>query len=112
MNLGNDNWLLPLAVLFFIAFVLAMWTLWRDRRDLKNAVPPGGVLEGPLLSGSLEGGVDANNGIQIYTTTGLITPNSPWGEIQKVTYGLQAPTDSSSTNNGKDLVRVVAGDGL
>jgi Ca-activated chloride channel homolog len=35
MNLGNDTWLLPLAALFFIAFVLAMWTLWRDRRDLR-----------------------------------------------------------------------------
>jgi general secretion pathway protein J len=75
------------------------------RRDLKNAVPPGGLLAGPMQSGSLAGGVDANEGIQIYTTTGLITPNAPWAEIQKVTYGLQAPNDS--TNNGKDLVRTV-----
>src|SRR5947209_11721702 len=75
------------------------------RRDLKNAVPPGGLLEGPLQSGSLEGGVNANDGIQIYTTTGLITPNTPWGEIQKVTYALQASIDS--TNSGKDLVRTV-----
>src|SRR6185312_14584721 len=75
------------------------------RRDLKNAVPPGGMLEGPLQSGSLEGGVNANDGIQIYTTTGLITPNAPWGEIQKVTYALQAPADSST--KGKDLVRAV-----
>ncbi len=75
------------------------------RKDLKNAVAPGGLLAGPLQSGSLQGGVDANDGIQIYTTTGLITPNAPWGEIQKVTYGLQAPNDSSS--NGKSLVRTV-----
>jgi len=75
------------------------------RRDLKNAVAPGGMLAGPLQSGSLEGGTDANDGIQIYTTTGLITPNEPWGEIQKVTYGLQTPTDS--TNSGKELVRTV-----
>jgi type II secretion system protein J len=75
------------------------------RKDLKNAVAPGGMLAGPLQSGSLESGVDANTGIQIYTTTGLITPNAPWGEIQKVTYGLQAPNDSTSA--GKDLVRTV-----
>jgi type II secretion system protein J len=75
------------------------------RKDLKNAVAPGGMLAGPLQSGSLSSGVDANAGIQIYTTTGLITPNSPWGEIQKVTYGLQAPNDSSVA--GKDLVRSV-----
>jgi type II secretion system protein J len=75
------------------------------RKDLKNSVAPGGILAGPLQSGSLEGGVDANSGIQIYTTTGLITPNAPWSEIQKVTYGLQSPTDSTAT--GKDLVRTV-----
>jgi general secretion pathway protein J len=76
------------------------------RRDLKNAVPPGGMLAGPMQSGSLEGGVDSSDGIQIYTTTGLITPTAPWGEIQMVTYGLQSPTDSSA-NSGKDLVRTV-----
>jgi len=75
-------------------------------KDLKNAVAPGGMLAGPLQSGSAEGGVDANDGIQIYTTTGLMTPNSPWSEIQKVTYGLQAPSDNT-TNNGKDLIRTV-----
>jgi len=75
------------------------------QKDLKNAVAPGGMLAGPLQSGSADGGVDASSGIQIYTTTGLMTPNSPWSEIQKVTYGLQAPSDSSTT--GKDLIRTV-----
>ena len=76
------------------------------RRDLKNAVAPGGMLAGPMQSGSLDGGVDANNGIQIYTTTGLMTPNAPWAEIQRVTYGLQPPSDANSS--GKDLVRTVS----
>src|SRR4051812_4070391 len=53
------------------------------RKDLKNAVAPGGMLAGPLQSGS-----DENAGVQIYTTTGLMMPNSPWSEIQKITYGL------------------------
>jgi type II secretion system protein J len=75
------------------------------QKDLKNAIAPGGMLAGPLQSGSMAGGVDANNGIQIFTTTGLMTPNTPWSEIQKVTYGLQSPSDSSAT--GKDLVRTV-----
>jgi type II secretion system protein J len=75
------------------------------RRDLKNAVPPGGLLAGPMQSGSLEGGVDANSGIQIYTTTGLMTPNDPWSEIQKVTYELQTAPDA--TNGEKTLVRAV-----
>jgi len=34
-----------------------------------------------------------------------MTPNTPWSEIQKVTYGLQS--GESSTNNGKDLIRTV-----
>jgi len=76
------------------------------QKDLKNAVAPGGMLAGPLQSGSAIGGVDTDSGIQIYTTTGLMTPNTPWSEIQKVTYGLQSPTDNS-TNNGKDLIRTV-----
>jgi len=44
------------------------------RRDLKNAVAPGFMIAGPLQSGAFQGGVDANDGIQIYTTTGLLTP--------------------------------------
>lgn len=75
------------------------------RRDLKNVVPPGLMLAGPLQSGAFQGGVDANDGIQIYTSTGLITPNNPWGDIQKVTYGLQSSSDS--TNGSKDLIRAV-----
>ena len=75
------------------------------QKDLKNAVAPGGMLAGPLQSGSATGGVDANSGIQIYTTTGLMMPNTPWSEIQRVTYGLQAPNDSSVA--GKDLIRTV-----
>lgn len=75
------------------------------RRDLKNAVPPGGTLAGPMQSGSLAGGVDANSGIQIYTTTGLMRPDEPWSEIQLVTYGLQPSADANSP--GKDLIRTV-----
>lgn len=75
------------------------------QRDLKNAIPPGLMLAEPLQSGAYGNGMDANSGIQIYTTTGLITPNAPWGDIQKVSYGLQTSSDSSS--NGKDLIRAV-----
>jgi type II secretion system protein J len=74
------------------------------RKDIKNSIAPGGMLAGPLQSGSMQSG-DANAGIQIYTTTGVMMPNAPWSEIQKITYGLQSPSDSSS--NGKDLVRTV-----
>jgi hypothetical protein len=75
------------------------------RRDLKNSVAPGFMLAGPLQSGAFQGGADVNDGIQLYTTTGLLTPNQPWAEIQKISYGLQSPSDS--TSSGKDLIRAV-----
>jgi type II secretion system protein J len=79
------------------------------RRDLKNAVPPGGQLAGPLQSGGISGGMGIgladNSGIQIYTTTGLLSADAPWGDLQKVTYQLQAPANPSTP--GKDLVRSV-----
>jgi type II secretion system protein J len=79
------------------------------RRDLKNAVPPSGVLAGPLQSGGISGGMGIgltdNSGIQIYTTTGLLTADAPWGDIQKVTYQLQSPANTAAV--GKDLVRSV-----
>lgn len=75
------------------------------RKDLKNAVAPGGMLAGPMQSGSLDGGVDAGDGIQIYTTTGLMSSTSPWGEIQKITYGLQST--GNADDGSKELVRSV-----
>jgi Ca-activated chloride channel family protein len=35
MNLGNTDWLWPLAALLLVGSLMALWTLWRDRRDLK-----------------------------------------------------------------------------
>jgi type II secretion system protein J len=79
------------------------------RRDLQNAVPPGAVLAGPLQSGVISGGVtmsgSEDSSIQIYTSTGTLSADAPWGDIQKVTYQLQAPANQSAT--GKDLVRSV-----
>ncbi len=35
MNIANMTWLLPLAALFLIALISALFTLWRDKRDLR-----------------------------------------------------------------------------
>src|SRR5256885_791687 len=63
----------------------------------------------PLQSGGLSGGMgfgmSDSSGIQIYTTTALLTEDAPWGEIQKVTYQLQASANPSA--GGKDLIRSV-----
>lgn len=77
------------------------------RRDLENAVPPGGLLAGPLQSGAMSGlgtGVgDAS--IQVYTTTGQLSDKAPWGDIQRVIYQLQESTNAFAP--GKDLIRSV-----
>src|ERR1043166_1757148 len=76
------------------------------RRDLKGAVPPGGVLAGFLQSGVVSGNLRQNDGIEIYTTTGTMSDNAPWGDIQKVTYQLQDST-TGPRSAGRDLVRSV-----
>jgi len=95
------------------------------RRDLINAVPPGGVLSGDFRSGlgGATGGASttskANNsstsrglgtaqygGLDFFTTTGTLSDNSPWGDIQEVNYQLQDPADRLHAY-GRDLVRTV-----
>jgi type II secretion system protein J len=76
------------------------------RRDLKGAVLPGGVLAGALQSGVVSGNLSQNDGIEIYTTTGVLNDAGPWGDIQKVTYQLQDPTTGPRTG-GRDLIRSV-----
>src|SRR5438552_3985913 len=76
------------------------------RRDLKGAVPPGGVLAGSLQSGVVSGNLSQNNGIEIYTSTAIINDAAPWGDIQKVSYQLEDPVNGSRSF-GKDLIRTV-----
>ena len=94
------------------------------RRDLINAVPPGGVLAGDFrsgLGGAMGGATTskANNsstsrglgtaqygGLDFFTSTGTLSDNLPWGDIQEVNYQLQDPPDRLHTY-GRDLVRTV-----
>ena len=104
------------------------------RRDLQNAVPPGGTLSGNFRSdgpagttgtkaaGASSGGATAsggnktlgatlgtsgqNGGLDFFTTTGTLSDDTPWGEVQEVNYQLMESTNRASTY-GKDLVRSV-----
>lgn len=95
------------------------------RRDLINAVPPGGVLAGDFRSG-LGGAMGSgssksagNNssasrglgtaqygGLDFFTTTGTLSDDAPWGDIQEVNYQLQDPADRLHSY-GRELVRTV-----
>ncbi len=91
------------------------------RRDLAGLVPPGGTFSGPLQSAVLAGGglgpsttasTNSNRANlpgavvspELYTATGIIDDQRPWGEIVRVTYYLADPTNNSP---GRDLVRAV-----
>jgi len=74
------------------------------RRDLQGVMPvsTSGILSGDFKVGDVTSpGVNQNVAIELYTTTGPLHENEPWGDIQRVTYELRA----SAT--GHDLIRSV-----
>jgi type II secretion system protein J len=86
------------------------------RRDLQNVVPPGGVLAGDFNSDGPSGtkvsstgkgaGSGQMGGLDFFTTTGHLSDDSPWGDVQEVNYQLKEPDDRGRFY-GRDLVRSV-----
>ena len=77
------------------------------RRDLQCAVTPKatGVLSGDFKVGNVTStGINVPVAAEIYTATGALSVNAPWGDIQRVTYELK---NSTSGAVGKDLYRSV-----
>jgi general secretion pathway protein J len=75
------------------------------KRDLASIVPPG-VLAGPMASDTTGIGMTQPVALEIFTATGVINEDAPWGDVQKVDYSLQFPTNKT-TSSGRDLVRSV-----
>ena len=64
------------------------------------------VLSGDFKVGNVTSlGVPEPVAVEMFTATGALSVNAPWGDIQRVTYELKQPTDRSAA--GKDLVRSV-----
>ena len=83
-------------------------TLSTLRRDLQGAVAPSanGVLSGDFKVGGVNSaGLGQPADIELYTTTGVLKENEPWGEVQKVAYQLRLPEDRRAS--GQDLIRSV-----
>jgi general secretion pathway protein J len=77
------------------------------RRDLLNVMAPNGPLSGDFKAGSVsEQNVGGNAAVEMYTTTGALREDQPWGDIQKVTYELRDPAVVTAPG-GKDLIRSV-----
>lgn len=77
------------------------------RRDLADIVPPGGTFGGALESNPITEGdtVSGTPLLQFHAAVGVLSEDSPWGEIHRIAYVLTAPTNS--TSEGLDLVRAV-----
>ena len=82
------------------------------RRDLECVVTPTNgtskILSGDFRVGQVSSlGVNVPVAIEMYTATGALSSaaDAPWADIQRVTYGLEKPTDGSTP--GMELVRSV-----
>lgn len=81
------------------------------KRDLECAVTPTNGTSKVLSGGFRVGnnlasmGVSSPVAIELFTATGALSDRAPWGDIQRVTYGLRAPADNSAV--GRDLYRSV-----
>jgi prepilin-type N-terminal cleavage/methylation domain-containing protein len=82
------------------------------RLDLKSVVGPFGFLAGDFKCGAQTMGTtmglssSAGGGLDFFASSGVISDNAPWGDIQEVYYQLTPPTDKSKSL-GLDLVRCV-----
>jgi type II secretion system protein J len=80
----------------------AVKTIERDLAGIVNS----GVLAGVMSSDTTVPGLSQQVALEIYTTTGNISDDAPWGDVQKVDYSLQLPSNFTSVP-GRDLVRSV-----
>jgi type II secretion system protein J len=81
------------------------------KRDLQCAVTPTNGTS-KVLSGGFRVGNNINSfgesdpvAVELFTATGALSENAPWADIQRVTYELKTPTDSTAV--GRDLYRSV-----
>jgi len=76
------------------------------KADLRGILITGGVMAGPVESPGMESVNNQPTLLDIYTTTGVVYDDLPWGDVQKVSYLLKNSTGVSRPV-GQDLVRAV-----
>jgi type II secretion system protein J len=76
------------------------------KADLRGTLITGGTMAISIESPGTESGNNQPTDLDIYTTTGVLHDDLPWGDVQKVSYLLKNPTTPSNFG-GKDLVRAV-----
>jgi type II secretion system protein J len=80
------------------------------RRDLQCMVTPTNgtskVLSGSFRAGNVNStGVPESAAVEMFTSTGTLSANAPWADIQRVTYELKQPANRNAV--GRDLYRSI-----
>jgi prepilin-type N-terminal cleavage/methylation domain-containing protein len=75
------------------------------KNDLRGIVPPG-MLAGPMGSDAVPVGITEQPLLELYTDSGVVGEDAPWGDVQKVDYLLRSPATRNS-GPGQDLIRAV-----
>lgn len=77
------------------------------KADLRNVLVTGGKIAGSFGSpGTLPGNNQATL-LDIYTTTGLLQSDLPWGDLQRISYYLKN-SSVGPRGSGRDLVRAIS----
>ncbi len=80
------------------------------KRDLSAILPPNTnypvALAGAMSSDTTAPGINQPVALEIFTASGVLTDDKPWGAVQRVDYSLQVPTNRYDYA-GRDLVRNV-----
>ena len=80
-------------------------------RDLAAILPPNtnnpDSLVGAMSSDTTAPGMSQPVALEIFTASGVITDDKPWGDVQRIDYSLQTPTNRFNYA-GRDLIRSVS----
>jgi type II secretion system protein J len=80
-------------------------TLAMIKRDLRGILPTNG-LAGPIMAMAPGTGPNGGGYLEFYTTSGIVTDDQYWSEVQKVAYYLAKP-DFDNESRGMDFVRAI-----
>jgi len=76
------------------------------KADLRGIIITGGAMAGSMQSPGTETANNLPSQLDVFTTTGLLNDELPWGDVQRISYYLKDPADNTRPV-GRDLVRCV-----
>jgi hypothetical protein len=77
------------------------------KRDLENMIVTGGLMAEGLICTEMGSPDMPNDQLEFYSTTGVVSDQFPWGDVQKVGYLLGVnPMQTVTTNLGQALMRL------